>query len=77
MTDPWRDIATAPPPALKPLKLDIWVEDSGGDGYRVTDAWRHDGGWRIKSRWMGDRDAVPWTHTATHWMLPPPPPEAA
>lgn len=70
----WSPIATAPGAALRPLKIDLWVLDCGGDGYRITDAWRHKGGWRIKSRLMGNRDAFPWTHRVTHWMLPPRPP---
>ncbi len=71
----WQPIATAPKP-LKPVKIDLWVLDCGGDGYRVPDAWWANGGWRIKSRWIGNRDAFPWTHSATHWMHTPDDPKA-
>ena len=72
----WQPISTAPK-GLKALKIDLWVLDSGGDGYRLPDAWWGNGGWRTKSRWIGDRDAFPWTHRATHWMHTPDDPEAS
>ncbi len=75
----WQPIATAPPVALKPLKIDIWIEKPTGDGYRVIDAFRDDYyGWAVKGYSGCRMQAAPrFTHTATHWMLPPKPPEAA
>ncbi len=68
----WRGISTAPPPALKPLLLDLWVIDPGGDGFRVTGAWRADAGWWVEG-FFGRKAAYPWTHRATHWLRPQPP----
>ncbi len=72
----WRDIATAPRP-LKAPKLDLWIND-GGDGYRAIDAWWTDFGW-VVAGYLGSqmKAARKATHRATHWMLPPRPPEAA
>ncbi len=63
----WQDISTAPQGALR---IDLWV--GGRDGYRVTDAFWHNG------KWMAEEDGCAYdiSETVTHWMLVHVPEEA-
>ena len=73
----WQDIDAAPKP-LKALKLDLWVVEPDGDGYRVVDAWWDtDAGWVVATI-LGARMKAPQrsTHRITHWMHRPDDPEA-
>ena len=74
MTDHWFPIIDAPKSCIYPPKVDLWVHEEGIGGYRVPDAFWHDGAWKVRKLFGFKVKAFPMQHTVTHWMRRPSPP---